>query len=162
MHDSDSQENKNIESPMLEEFKKKLDIKYDLSTSRIQIKENEIDCMFEFDFHNIDNYVLGEIYSGRILNAGQRKKLSTDCLKFLAYEKIVNKLSGESVDFKKYIVVRNEKIEDYLTKSHSWLSNCIRIFDIKVVRVKLTPEQENILNDSEALQQKGNIINSSF
>ena len=75
---------------------------------------------------------------------------------------MVSKLFGEPKDFQKYIVVRDEKIETNLMKSKSWLSNCIRIFDIKIIRIKLTPEQEKILNDSEALQQKGNIKKSAL
>ena len=104
-------------------------------------------------FLSTEHGVVGEIYAhiGRIKPA-QAHKIAADVLKMLLYEKTQGRR------LKKYIVVCDEQVEDYL-KGQSYLSAAISQFGVEVlyfpleatdvVELKAAQDRQNIYNKTD-------------
>lgn len=112
-----------------------------------KIRENS---RFEFDFFNDEKKIIGEIYAGiDKLNPAQKKKVITDCFKLVCAEK---KFGGE---WNKYIVFVDEKIKNAFI-GDSWISEAIKLFEIKLITVDLLPKELDELRLAKKRQQIGN------
>ena len=106
---------------------------------------------FEFDFYNEECFIIGEIYSGiDELKPGQKKKLATDCLKMIIYEKLKQEEEGK-LNFKKYLVLVDNKVKSLL-EGKSWLSESIRFFNIELKLVELDSVTMEKLRESKKRQ----------
>lgn len=93
------------------------------------------------DLYSEKDKIVGEIFAHiGSLKVGQQHKISQDILKMLLLEKI------KGVEYRKIIVVVDEKIEEYL-KGKSFIAESIRQFGIDIKKVDLPDETyENIMH----------------
>ena len=159
----------------------------DLSNSKFQLDlENEIldaisihigtvlinkpvtfeNVSFHFDFTNSDLSIIGEIYSCSFpLKPGHQRKIKSDILKMISYEKLV----GEK---QKYLVLTisrentgniiipdsrivSDKNGASIFGEKSWFSKTLKVFDIKVMYYVLSEVEKAQLDDTRSKQKKG-------
>lgn len=135
-------------------------------------------CSFKFDFYNLNESILGEIYScGFPLKEGHKRKIKSDILKLLTYEKL-----NPNQNFNKYIVltvsqanVKSKNISALpgdivphgsgmisFIGSKSWLATSIEQFNIQVLYFVLDEEQSHKLNKARNNQKQGVITKSDM
>lgn len=117
----------------------------------IQVYESETGMSFQIDprisignstivpdFYSEEQKIIGEVYAhiGKP-NVGQINKLSRDILKMILYS------DSKDYEVKKVMLVCDAEIEKYLKESSSWLSECIRRFNIEVIRINLSDNQRD-------------------
>jgi hypothetical protein len=157
-----------LEDPIIEKIKLFLNTE---ELSRQTIVEST--CTFKFDFYNLNESILGEIYScGFPLKEGHKRKIKSDILKLLTYEKL-----KPNQNFNKYIVLTasqaNVKSKDIsvvpgeiirhgsdmnsFIGSKSWLATSIEQFNIQILYFVLDEEQSNRLNIARNNQKQGMI-----
>lgn len=131
-HISDSSEQQEAEILILKELNSKLSL--ELSPKQLDFQP---DIKFSIDGHDEKNKVICEIYSHQgKLKAAQKHKVTSDILKLLTLEKLLNS------KFRKIICFSDESASKCL-KGKSWLSSSIREFSIIVETVELPTEKKN-------------------
>jgi len=110
---------------------------------------NKTDTIFEFDFSIEDEKIIGEIYAGiEELKSGQRRKIATDILKMIYYEK----LSESKIE--KYIILVDDKIKVLLENGKSWLSKLIKSYCIILHVVQLDEKLMDELKSAKERQKR--------
>ena len=136
-YNSDSTVQQNIGRIMIQLYEAETGISFQID-QRINIGNSTI----EPDFYSEEEKILGEVYAhiGKP-NAGQKNKLSRDILKMILYS------ATKDYEAKKVMLVCDTEIEKYLIESSSWLSECIRRFNIEIIRINLSDNQrEEVLS----------------
>jgi hypothetical protein len=135
-----------IESIVIEQLKKGL--KCELSKQTVPIEDTN--AVFEFDFFNKEERIIGEIYAGiDKLKAGQKRKVGNDCFKLISAEKT---FGG---NWNKYIVFVDDNIKKIFDeRSRSWLSKSIDKWGIKLELVNLTEEKFSEIKKAKDKQGK--------
>lgn len=132
-YNSDSTVQQNIGRLMIQLYESETGMSFQIDP-RISIGNSTIVP----DFYSEEEKILGEVYAhiGKP-NVGQINKLSRDILKMI--------LCSDSKDYevKKVMLVCDTEIEKYLRESSSWLSECIRRFNIEVIRINLSDDQRD-------------------
>ncbi|MGF0018848.1 hypothetical protein [Sporofaciens sp. SGI.106] len=107
----------------------------------------------EPDMYSEKDKIICEIYAhiGK-LKVGQQHKISQDILKMLLLEK------SKGVQFRKIIVVADERVEKYL-KGESFIAESIRQFDVEIKRIPLAREIHDSVSKAQMRQV---MINSNF
>ena len=84
------------------------------------------------DFYSEEESIVGEIFShiGKY-KGSQPRKIANDILKMVLLDKAKNKTH------KKLFVVCRDEEKNVLKNSASWLSECIRQFDVEVIKVDI-------------------------
>jgi len=129
-------------------------------------QNNELKLMgrgkIKVDFIGVDGdgkTVLGEIFvrQGKFLPA-QRHKIASDVLKLITYSKLYREK-----EFRLFIIIGcgrddgsadNSVFKD-LDDSNSWLSEAIKVWNIKLIQEPLTDEEFNDLEAAVSNQKKG-------
>ncbi|MFP5041672.1 hypothetical protein [Parasediminibacterium sp. JCM 36343] len=141
-HNSDSTEQTVIESIVRTQLTEKLGIEF--ITGIIELEG----ISFQVDFYDETKFVYGEIFA-RVgeLKSGQKRKICMDILKLLTIEKLLGK------PIKKYIVFTDKKIEEKF-KSKTWYSKSILCFDLQIICINLTQEQQDLLKEVRKRQYR--------
>lgn len=98
---------------------------------KIYLNENK-KTYVQPDFYSEEDNIIGEIFShiGKY-KGSQPRKIANDILKMVLLDKVKNK------KHKKFFVVCGEDEKNVLEKSCSWLSESIRRFEIKVIKIDI-------------------------
>lgn len=145
-YNSDSTVQQNIGRIMIQLYEAETGMSFQIDP-RINIGNSTI----EPDFYSEEEKILGEVYAhiGKP-NGGQINKLSRDILKMILYS------DSKDYEVKKVMLVCDTEIEKYLRESSSWLSECIRRFNIEVIRIKLSDEQRDEILSAQKRQKMVN------
>ena len=101
------------------------------------------------DFYSEEESIVGEIFShiGKY-KGSQPRKIANDILKMVLLDKVKNKTH------KKLFVVCRDEEKNVLENSSSWLSECIRQFDVEVIKVDIP----DIIKEQVLAAQKRQIM----
>lgn len=139
----DSTYQKQLEKEILEIYNRTNKIlvnRYDNNKTDIQL-----------DYYNEKENIIGEIYAGMSKpKSGHIRKIMTDCLKLIYFEKQANKL------FQKEIIVINRDLQNYLKESNSWHKNLIELYEINIVYIELSEATLQKLNEIRLSQTHKN------
>lgn len=120
----------------------------------VELKENTKifvgNTYMQPDFYSKNDRIIGEIFThiGKP-NKGQDNKIANDILKMLLLEKT------EGVTYRKMIIVCDEEERKKL-KGGSVLAECIRQFDIEVVKIDIGPDLRKTLIAAQKRQRMVN------
>jgi hypothetical protein len=144
MHASDSTEQREIETVILENLKAEYS---DIKSYVLKPKESE-KLSFQIDGYSESTNSYFEFYAGiEELKVGQKKKLATDILKLITIEKIIEK------PINKFIVLIDKKIENKLL-SDSWLSKSVQLFNIEIIVIDISDELMSKLKIAKVRQRR--------
>ena len=127
---SNSYEQQYAENVIFVELEKILGITL-TKNQRIYLNENT-KVHIQPDFYSEEESIVGEIFShiGKY-KGSQPRKIANDILKMVLLDKAKNKTH------KKLFVVCRDEEKNVLENSASWLSECIRQFDVEVIKVDI-------------------------
>ena len=127
---SNSDEQQYAENVIFVELEKILGITL-TKNQRIYLDENT-KVHIQPDFYSEEESIVGEIFShiGKY-KGSQPHKIANDILKMMLLDKVKNKTH------KKIFVVCRDEEKNVLESSSSWLSECIRQFDVDVIKVDI-------------------------
>lgn len=150
-HDSDSSEQKEVEKAILDILRiKHHDIK---SIPFRPYKEEKLS--FQIDGYSESTNSYFEFYAGLdTLKPGQQRKVACDILKLITIEDILKNKPYNKKSIKKYFVVISDRIKKQLS-SPSWLSHCIKRFDIEIISLEEEVGEEAIKLIEEAKKRQG-------
>lgn len=145
-YNSDSTVQQNIGKIMIQVYELETGMSFQIDP-RISIGNSTIVP----DFYSEEKKIIGEVYAhiGKP-NVGQINKLSRDILKMILYS------NSKDYEVKKVMLVCDTEIEKYLRESSSWLSECIRRFNIEVKRIKLSDDQREEILSAQKRQRMVN------
>ena len=144
---SNSDEQQYAENVIFGELEKILGITL-TKNPRIYLNENT-KVHIQPDFYSEEESIVGEIFShiGKY-KGSQPRKIANDILKMVLLDKVKNKTH------KKLFVVCRDEEKNVLENSSSWLSECIRQFDIEVIKVDIP----DIIKEQVLAAQKRQIM----
>lgn len=136
---SSSEEQQYAENIIFAEIEKVLGITL---TKNPKIYLNDNKTHIQPDFYSETNCIVGEIFS-HIGNykVGQSHKIASDILKMLLLDKVKNK------KHRKIFAVCSDEEKNKLENSSSWLSESIKQFEIKIIKIDISDDlKEKILS----------------
>ena len=144
---SNSDEQQYAENIIFDEIEKMLGITL-TKNPRISLSENT-NVHIQPDFYSEEESIVGEIFShiGKY-KGSQPRKIANDILKMVLLDKAKNKTH------KKLFVVCRDEEKNVLENSSSWLSECIRQFDVEVIKVDIP----DIIKEQVLAAQKRQIM----
>lgn len=144
MNKSDSREQQLMERVVFERVQEKLKIKLE-KNPKISVGDSHLSYI-QPDFYSKEYRIIGEIFVhiGATKKA-QNNKISNDIMKMLLLDKKHNML------YRKIIVLCDDNVIKKLT-GKSWLSECIREFDIEILKIDLTDEERYLIRNAQNRQ----------
>lgn len=141
---SDSTEQQIMERIIFSEIEKKLSLKLE-ANPKILIGISHLSYI-QPDFYSKEYKIIGEIFVhiGKTKKA-QDNKISNDIMKMLLLEKKHN------CNYRKILVFCDDAVIKKVT-GFSWLSECIKEFNIEIVKIELSEEQRQIIEETQKRQ----------
>jgi len=145
---SDSTEQQLIESVILERLVKQECLRVEQNV-KISIGQSHLSHI-DPDFISREDRIIGEIYVhvGSMKKA-QANKIANDILKMILLEKI------EDCKYRKLLVVCDDAVKKQLT-GYSYLSECIRQFEVEIIYIPLTDEERRTIKAAQIRQRMVN------
>jgi translation initiation factor IF-2 len=169
-HQSSSAVQKDMEENIITALTKSLSHVEKLHSAAVNSEKGNYS--FHFDFHELNKNIIGEIYSCAFpLKAGHVRKIKSDILKMITYEKLAKKKMEKymvltvSPDYlrEKCKIEVSDKMEGTILENAevsvlgnaSWLIGSIESFNINILYYVLDKDQESKLTITRANQSKG-------
>lgn len=144
MNKSDSTEQQLMENVVFERLQQKLKIRFE-KNPKISVGDSHLSYI-QPDFYSKEHRIIGEIFVhiGETKKA-QNNKISNDIMKMLLLDKKHNIL------YRKIIVLCDDDVIKKIT-GKSWLSECIREFDIEIIKIDLTEDERKLIKNAQNRQ----------
>jgi len=145
MNKSDSTEQQMMERIIFSEIEKKLSLKLE-ANPKISIGSSHLSYI-QPDFYSEESKIVGEIFVhiGKTKKA-QDNKISNDIMKMLLLEKKHN------CNYRKILVFCDDAVTKKVT-GFSWLSECIKEFNIEIMQIELLEEQRKLIEETQRRQR---------
>ena len=149
-HPSNSRIRLEIEKEVVKIISEKENIEF--KTGIIQVGKDNVKLNFDFHCFSEELNIIGEIYTriGGIKGAVE-DKVASDCLKLVFAAKLIGKPCI------KRLIFIDENVKREFEKETKWLARAIKELDVTVELVEISKNSMDKLQDTNKLQQIGNL-----